>query len=131
VKVVSAELTDETGDLYLFVNPSTRHFLNYPEQVTRLHAGYGLRAICRLRTDMLVDWGRYFGPSETPSKVWFNWNVGISLLGRGIAPAFDGLEVFAHIHNIIDSRPSWPVVFQQSIVTAEPRRFRAGVRYSF
>lgn len=114
---VKIELEESTEDLYLFVNPESEHFLNYPENVTRAHVTVKPWKWLDLRSDLLVDYGRRYADSEKLSDPWFNWNFGIR--GRW----GEHVEGSVHIFNILDSRPLWPVIFQQSTVTATPRSF--------
>ncbi len=131
VKVID---TDLNVDADLFVSTAKNKFLNFPEDVTRLHVTYKPFKKLWLKTDMLYDYGRYKGDplflvSENISNIksdnWFNINVGV------LFKPHKNWEINGHVYNLLNDRPYWPVVFQnQFAVPAPPLSFTVGLAYN-
>jgi outer membrane receptor protein involved in Fe transport len=137
VRVLATALQFDTD---LFVRTSQNKFLNYPDNVSRFHVTWRAWKNLRLRSDMLLDFGRYQGdplfsahsghaelaPYYQKTKKWLNINSGI------IYQPFTHWELSAHFYNLLNQRPYWPVVFQNNqAVTATPRSFKVGISFLF
>ncbi|MDY6951212.1 MAG: TonB-dependent receptor [Thermodesulfobacteriota bacterium] len=135
--MVRVDDLDISVDTDLFVSSTQEKLLNYPEDVTRLHAVYTPEMIPNfmLRADLLIDYGRLqgdplfsdatAGASNLESEEWYNLNIGALY-------DYKGWEFDFHVYNVLDDRPYQPVIFRnQYAATPTPRSWRVGVSRKF
>lgn len=133
IRVASLDIDIDTD---LFVSSAQRKFLNYPEDVTRLHIIYTPRHISglKLRSDFLIDYGRLQGDalfsdasqaSNLKSDNWYNLNLGLLY-------DYKGWEFDFHVYNLLDDRPYQPLMFRnQYAAMPTPCSWRFGISYKF
>jgi len=127
------------GELY--TDFEGKHLFSYPENVTKLNVTVSPTRNLALRSDCIVDYGRYRSVvvkansiddpamqlSGLPNKSgnWYNINLGLSYL------VFKRLRVSFNCYNVLDSRPYQVVINSSQVSTPYPRSYIGGLEYIF